>query len=136
MLLGTDFFHGTVIKIKWGKVFFWSLRVNMTSWACFEGSRLKLIFHWIWIFGELCFLVISVLRFAFLLYYRRICGIFSNTFSYALSWIRFFNSKFYSVNPLSDNPTKWWNTFKHFVGKSRPIVWEFLTILWGWCLKG
>ena len=135
MLLGTDFFHGTVIKIKWGKVFFWSLRVNMTSWACFEGSRLKLIFHLIWIFGGLCFLVISVLRFAFLLYYWRICGIFLNTFSYALSWIRFFNSKFYSFNPLSDNPTKWWNTFKHFVGKSRPIVWEFLTILWGWCLK-
>ena len=32
-------------------------------------------------------------------------------------------------NPLSANPTKWSNTLKQFVGKSRQIVWLCLTIL-------
>ena len=40
------------------------------------------------------------------------------------------------VNPLNSNPTKWSNTLKHFLGKSRWIVWVCLTILWGWRLKG
>ena len=39
------------------------------------------------------------------------------------------------LSPLSASPTKWSNTFKQFVGKSRQIVWLCLTILWGWCLK-
>ena len=30
-----------------------------------------------------------------------------------------------SFNPLSSNPTKWSNTLKEFVGKSRRIVWVF-----------
>ena len=37
-------------------------------------------------------------------------------------------------NPLSANATKWSNTFKQFVSKSRRIV--CLAILWGWRLKG
>ena len=32
-------------------------------------------------------------------------------------------------NPFSVNPTKWSNTLKKFVGKSRRIVWVCLTIL-------
>ena len=32
-------------------------------------------------------------------------------------------------NPLSNNPTKWSNTLKHFVGNRRQIVWVCLTIL-------
>ena len=34
------------------------------------------------------------------------------------------------------NPTKWSNTLKQFVDNSWRIVWECLTILWGWRLKG
>ena len=34
-----------------------------------------------------------------------------------------------NVNPLNVNPTKWSNTFKQFVGKSRQIIWVCLTIL-------
>ena len=40
-----------------------------------------------------------------------------------------------SFNPLNVNPTKWSNTFKQFLGKSRRIVWVCLTILWDWRLK-
>ena len=32
-------------------------------------------------------------------------------------------------------PTKWSNTLKQFVGNSRRIVWECLTILWCWHLQ-
>ena len=35
----------------------------------------------------------------------------------------------YSINPLSATPTKWSNTLKKFVGKSRQIVGVCLTIL-------
>ena len=38
--------------------------------------------------------------------------------------------------PLSANPTKCSNTFKQFVGNNRRVVAVYLTILWGWCLKG
>ena len=34
-----------------------------------------------------------------------------------------------NVNPLNVNPTKWSNTFKQLVGKSRQIIWVCLTIL-------
>ena len=40
------------------------------------------------------------------------------------------------INSLSDNPTKWLNVLKQFVGKSWRIVWVCLTILWGCRLKG
>ena len=40
------------------------------------------------------------------------------------------------LNPLSANPTNWSNTLKQIVGKSRQIVLVYLTILWGWHLKG
>ena len=33
------------------------------------------------------------------------------------------------LNPLSANPTKWSNTLKQFVSKSRRIIWVYLTIL-------
>ena len=36
------------------------------------------------------------------------------------------------LNPLSANPTKWSNTLKQFVGKSRRIVWECSAILRSW----
>ena len=39
------------------------------------------------------------------------------------------------LNPLSADPTKWSNTLKQFVDKSRLIVWVCLTILWGWRLR-
>ena len=38
--------------------------------------------------------------------------------------------------PLSAKPTKWSNTLKQFVGKSRRTVWVCLNILWDWRLKG
>ena len=41
----------------------------------------------------------------------------------------------YIFKPLSANPTKWSNTLKQFVGKSRQIIWACLTILCGWRLK-
>ena len=40
-----------------------------------------------------------------------------------------------AIIPLSANPTKWSNTLKQIVGKSRRIVCVCLTVLWGWCLK-
>ena len=43
---------------------------------------------------------------------------------------------FTPINPLSANFTKWSNTLKQFVGFGRQIVWVYLTILQGWCLKG
>ena len=49
-------------------------------------------------------------------------------------WVKQSNKSL--VKPLSANPTEWSNTLKQFVGKSRWIVWECLTILWGWRLKG
>ena len=36
---------------------------------------------------------------------------------------------------LSTNSTKWSNTLKQFVRKSRPNVWVCLCILWGWSLR-
>ena len=41
-----------------------------------------------------------------------------------------------NIKPLSADPTKWSNTLKQFVVKSRQIVWICLTILWGLRLKG
>ena len=42
-----------------------------------------------------------------------------------------------NLNPLRANLTKWSNTLKQFVGKSRRIVWVCLTILWRWqAIKG
>ena len=41
-----------------------------------------------------------------------------------------------TFNPLSANPTKWSNTLKQLLSNSRRIVWVWLTILWGWRLKG
>ena len=41
-----------------------------------------------------------------------------------------------NLNPLRANLTKWSNTLKQFVGKSRRIVWVCLIILWVWRLKG
>ena len=41
----------------------------------------------------------------------------------------------FNVKPLNAKRTKWSKT-ESFVGKSRPIVWVCLTILWGWRLKG
>ena len=38
--------------------------------------------------------------------------------------------------PFSTSSTKWSDTLKQFVGKSRRIFWVCLTILWGWHLKG
>ena len=38
-----------------------------------------------------------------------------------------------TFNPLSANPTKWSNTLKQFLSNSRRV---WLTILWGWRLKG
>ena len=43
---------------------------------------------------------------------------------------------FLSIHSLSANPTKWSNTLKQFFGNIRGIVWLYLTILWGWHLKG
>ena len=40
------------------------------------------------------------------------------------------------INPLSANPAQCSNTLKQFVSKSRCIVWVYLTLLWGWRLKG
>ena len=40
------------------------------------------------------------------------------------------------IHSLSANPTKWSNTLKQFFGNIRGIVWLYLTILWGWHLKG
>ena len=40
------------------------------------------------------------------------------------------------LNLFSENPTKWSKTLKQFVGYCRRIVWVFLTILWGFLLKG
>ena len=42
---------------------------------------------------------------------------------------------FLHINPLSTNPTKWWNTLKQFFGNSRQVIWVRLTFLWGWHLK-
>ena len=53
---------------------------------------------------------------------------FKNRVIFKYFW-SFFNIMLEIVNPLSANPTKWSNTPKQLVGKSR------LTILWGWCLK-
>ena len=39
------------------------------------------------------------------------------------------------INPLSTNPTKWSNTLKQFVRKSRRIVWVCLAIFSGWHLN-
>ena len=39
---------------------------------------------------------------------------------------------FHVVNPLSASPTEWSKTLKQFVGE----LFECLTILWGWRLKG
>ena len=41
----------------------------------------------------------------------------------------------FPINSLSVNLTKWSNTLKDFVGKSRRIAWVCLTIVWGWRLK-
>ena len=43
---------------------------------------------------------------------------------------------FSGFNPLSANPTKWSNTLKQFVGKSRRIVWLYLTTSLGLALTG
>ena len=40
------------------------------------------------------------------------------------------------INPLSANPTKRLNTLKQLIDFGRRLVWVYLTILWGWCLKG
>ena len=40
-----------------------------------------------------------------------------------------------AINTLSAHTTKWSNTIKQFVAKSRRIAWVCLTILWGWPLK-
>ena len=39
---------------------------------------------------------------------------------------------FFCLYPLSVNPTKWSNTLKQVVGKSRRIVWECSAILRSW----
>ena len=41
-----------------------------------------------------------------------------------------------SINPLSANPTKWSNTLKQFVGKSRQIVWSVSNHFMELVLKG
>ena len=41
-----------------------------------------------------------------------------------------------NINPSSANPTKWSYTLNQFVGNRRQIFRVFLTILWGWRLKG
>ena len=41
-----------------------------------------------------------------------------------------------TLNPLSANPTKWSNTLKQFVGKSRRIVFSVLGHFVGMVLKG
>ena len=51
-----------------------------------------------------------------------------------LWWLLMENSL--KFNPLSANPTKWWNTLKKIVGSCRRIVSVGLIILWGWRLKG
>ena len=43
---------------------------------------------------------------------------------------------FSKVDPLSTNHTKWSNTLKQFIGYCRQIALVYLTILWGWRLKG
>ena len=40
------------------------------------------------------------------------------------------------VNPLSANPTKWSNTLKQFVGRSRRILWVCFDYFVGLALKG
>ena len=49
-----------------------------------------------------------------------------------LKYFHHFN--YFCKNPLSSNPTKWSNTRRQFVRKSR--LFRSLTILWGWRLKG
>ena len=39
------------------------------------------------------------------------------------------------LDPSNVHSTKWSNTLKQFIGKSRQIVWVCLTILWGLLLK-
>ena len=38
-------FHRTAIKNNGVQLSFKNFRVNVIAWACFEGSRLKSIFH-------------------------------------------------------------------------------------------
>ena len=40
------------------------------------------------------------------------------------------------INPLSANATRWSNILRQIVGNIRRIVWVYLTIMWGWRLKG
>ena len=44
--------------------------------------------------------------------------------------------KIYFTIYLIVNPTKWPNTLRQLVGNRRRIVRVYLTILWGWPLKG
>ena len=56
------------------------------------------------------------------------------------SLLKFFWKWVYNFYSLSPSPTKWSCTLKQFINSqfinSRQIIWECLTNLWGWRLKG
>ena len=59
-----------------------------------------------------------------------------NSIEYRNPQVNCDHKSIFLFNTVSTNTTKWSNTLKQFVGKSRRIVWVCLTILWGWYLKG